>query len=202
MVIIEQFRISDDGLQMYIDAHVNKSEGFEDVYIKYVGIRTADKTLEMTTADSFEPQDTLCYYKEYAEGQKEIHLTLEPKDFNLLFTKTNFSDDLFFLHIKTEGALSPECAECYPCDMQSEVTTSTTFDIQMLYQKVMNYTKELAISCNIPKDFVNLILLWNGFNASVETEHYVSAIKFYNMLFSPEGSSIGTPVRKCGCQKY
>lgn len=46
MVTIEQLRISDDGRKMFIDAHVNKAEQFENVYLSKVTVLTEDQVME------------------------------------------------------------------------------------------------------------------------------------------------------------
>jgi hypothetical protein len=83
-----------------------------------------------------------------------------------------------------------------------------TFDENLLYQRVMQYTKSLADNCKIPVAFMDFILLWNAFKASVETEHYIPAIKYYNMLFgkdadgNPYGAydkTSGVISKPCGC---
>ena len=64
----------------------------------------------------------------------------------------------------------------------------------------MQYTRELAETCTIPKNFIDLILLWNGFNAAVETEHYLPAVDFYNKIFGRGSTFNGSYNGKgCGC---
>jgi len=46
MIVIDQFRISDDGRTMYLDAHVNKARWFKDIYIDDVTIVTDNQLLE------------------------------------------------------------------------------------------------------------------------------------------------------------
>lgn len=46
MVTIEQLRISDDGRKMFIDAHINKAEQFENVYLSKVTVLTEDQVGE------------------------------------------------------------------------------------------------------------------------------------------------------------
>ena len=63
----------------------------------------------------------------------------------------------------------------------------------------MDFTKELAQDCKIPQDFIDFILLWNGFKSSIETEHYIPAINFYNTMFKSAGRSASIPTKNCGC---
>jgi hypothetical protein len=41
-----------------------------------------------------------------------------------------------------------------------------------------------------------LILLYNGFKASIETEHYTQAIKFYNQIMDNTETVL---TKSCGC---
>ena len=80
-----------------------------------------------------------------------------------------------------------------------DLVSFLTFDENILYQRVMDYTKQLADDCNMPNGFIDFILRWNAFKASVETEHYIPAIKFYKMLFDDySGTGRGT-FKPCGC---
>ena len=47
-VIFDQLRISDDGHTMYVDAHVNKSSYFENVYLNRVTICTEEQVSELS----------------------------------------------------------------------------------------------------------------------------------------------------------
>ena len=191
-VIFDQLRIADDGKKMYINLHVNKAEYFNDIYLDSITIITADKVSE-TNPDI--PTSDYIYNKVFEDNQKEADLVLLPSDFNEHFTKSNFSSDLFFVFVKIKGTPS----ECTPCRLDEEITLGVTFDENLLYQRVMGFTKGLTDDCQIPTEFTDFILLWNAFKASVETEHYVPAIKFWKMLFDNRGSVAMSKPKNCGC---
>ena len=119
---------------------------------------------------------------------------LTPADFNEKFTKSNFSGDLFFVYVKCKGTIG----ECAPCRFDELTTVGVTFDTALFYQKVMQYTRELNEDCNVPMSFIDFVLLWNGFKASVETEHWRSAIEFYNRMFDGHIVSMNR-TKPCGC---
>lgn len=207
MVIIDQLRISDDGRQMYINAHVNTADAFKYVGISSIVIATADKVSE-TAVD---PPSTGYIYKQDFENTDAQHLTKEialvlpsASDPNpWLYSKSSLSGDLFFVYIVCTKVQDDPCLECLPCIMTRPTTVAVTFDENLLYQKVMGYTKELADDCTIPRDFTDFILQWNAFKSSVETEHWESAKKFYELLFgnsygSSKSGTYGTP-KPCGC---
>lgn len=193
MVLFDQLRISDDGKLMFINVHVNQASYFDDIYLDTLTIMTADKVSE--AAPEMVTEDYV--YKLTFEGnQKQADLVLTPADFNEHFSKSNFSSDLFFIYVKVKGVPDP----CTPCTLDEMTTLGVTFDENMLYQKVMDYTKELAQDCTIPQDFTDFILQWNAFKASVETEHYIPAIKYWQMMFDKTGrASYGQITKNCGC---
>lgn len=210
MLIFDQLRLSDDAKRMYINVHVNTADYFKNIYLEKIVIMSADKVLEATTADLY-PTDTegnpkdCIYTKTFDDGLKEAALVLTASDFikswetdvkNMNFTQTEMSNTLFFVYIKCKGLV----AECTPCRLDELTTLGVTFDEKLLYQKVMDYTKGLADHCRIPVGFTDFILLWNAFKAAIETEHYVPAIKYWNMLFGKEGYYVGNVTSNgCGC---
>lgn len=192
MVFIEQFRISDDGLRMYINARVNEASYFSNRYISKVTVMTGDRITEATYNST--PPEGFIYQEVYTEGnsKRRVDLVLTPALCNENFTKPNFSSDLFFLYIECEGVLG----DCVPCRLDEKTTVGVTFDDKLLYQKVMNYVKELADTCNLSHNLVDFILLFNAFKAAVETEHFVEAKCFYDKMFDLAAAPTSKP---CGC---
>ena len=191
-VIIDQLRISDDGKRMYINVHVNNASYFDNIYLDSITIMTADKVSE--AAPELVTDDYI-YQLTFEGNIKEAALVLTSADFDG-YTKGNLSGDLFFVYFKVKGVPDP----CTPCRLDEETTLGVTFDENILYQRVMGYTKGLADTCNIPMGFTDFILQWNAFKASIETEHYIPAIKFWNMLFENSNHIAGYRTTKpCGC---
>ena len=191
-IIFDQLRISDDGKRMYINLHVNKADYFENIYLDELVIVPADKVSE--TSPHLPSQDYI-YKKVFDEGLKEADLVLLPTDFNEDFMKSDFSHDLFFVYVKVKGTPDP----CTPCRLDEEITLGVTFDENLLYHQVMSFTKQLADECRIPIGFMDFILLWNAFKAAIETEHYIPAIKYYNMLFDKGVVTRAEFIKNCGC---
>lgn len=228
MIIFDQLRISDDGKRMFISIHVNGADAFKNYYLKDLTIMTSDKVsetapegviidTETTNAEAKLPTDCI-FYKNFEEGLKSVdlvidnatlssaYLGLDEDTFSTIPFDGNFSNKLFFVYVRwyNTGTTDP----CIPCDFHRESYLGVTFDENLLYQKVMGYTKDLLKECTIPAGFTDFILLWNAFKASVETEHYIPAIKYYNMLFGydsdgnaygPYGGTSTTITRNCGC---
>ena len=189
-VIFDQLRISDDGKRLYINLHVNKASYFDNIFLDSITIMTADKVSEMNPDI---PTEDYIYKKDFEGEQKEADLVLTPNDFNETYNKSDLTSDLFFVYVKIKGVPSP----CTPCRLDEEVTLGVTFDENLLYQKVMQLTKELSQDCEIPQNFLDLILLWYGFKASIETEHYIVAIDFWKRLFGGKNTTVTS--KGCGC---
>lgn len=202
MVLFDQLRISDDGQRLYINVHVNKADYFKNMYIDSIVVMTADKVSETAPGT---PTSDYVYIKKVEGNAKELDLVLTPLDLTkswetdpkaMAFNRADMSNTLFFVYIKCKGTPG----ECTPCRLDEETTLGVVFDENVLYQRVMDYTKELVADCSIPTEFTDFILLWNAFKAAIETEHYVAAIKFYNKLFGVVRSSYSNNIIKtCGC---
>lgn len=202
MIVYDQLRVSDDGKQLYIDAHVSRADCFDGVTIQSLYICLGSQVYETLTIDP--ESNSYIYKKEYGTDIKEIHECINIDDENLIYNKSSFSKDLFFVYVGCNTI--PEGCECFTS--VGKYVLGVTFDENLLYQRVMQYTKSLADDCKIPVEFTDFILLWNAFKASVETEHYVPAIKYYNMLFGkdtdgkPYGAydnTSGMIHKPCGC---
>lgn len=215
MVIFDQLRISDDGKELYISVHINDAvakdyatdgyiKPFEKVYLKSLTIVSADKVSETSTSV---PTEGRLYHIDFDKNTKSASLVIhewelkeaptvdeEGKIHNPCAPKKPV-DGLFFVFVETEG----EADGCVPCAYSKNVATAVVFDESLLYQKAMNYTRELVQDCNVPQGFADFILQWNAFKSSVETEHWNSAIKFYNMLFGATNTPVTTATKGCGC---
>lgn len=202
MIIFDQLRISDDGKRMYINAHVNKADYFKDIYIDSIVIQTADKVSE---TDPGLPTSDYVYIKKAEENTKELNLVLEASDLSrswesdpkaIAFGRGDMSNTLFFVYIKCKGTPG----SCTPCRLDEETTLGVVFDENVLHQRVMDYTKELVADCSVPSTFIDFILLWNAFKSAIETEHYIPAIKFFNMMFEEVVKSCQSrTIKTCGC---
>ena len=220
MVVFDQLRISDNGKRMYISVHVNRADYFKGVYLDSITIITADKVLETVEC----PSEGYIYYQKFERGKTEVDLVIDKSVLTAAFNNTNegnpideskphvkldfespdFSSDLFFVYVKTYKERETPYDPCIPCRFDEETTVGVTFDEGLLYQRIMDFTRELAEDCMIPQGFTDFILLWNAFKASIETEHYQPAIKYFNMLFGNRAAGYGGrgafgKSKGCGC---
>lgn len=162
---------------MYIDAHVHESEIEGGTHIEKLYIVTSDNISE-TSLGGIADESKYIYKQCFEDRETEIHLVL---NINCLdtFPYNTFSRDLFFVFIEDSGPKD----DCIPCPIASNLTVAVTFDETVYYQMAMGYTKELADTCQISQGFIDFILKWNALKAAIETEHWMAAIKFWEMLF-------------------
>lgn len=189
MIIFDRLEISDSGKVLYVDVHVNMASYFDNIYIDKVVIQTSDQVSE---TDPLTPGSEYIYTQQVDGNVKELHLALNAvSDFEQVYN--SLSDKLLFVYVICKGVVG----ECTPCRLDELTTLGVTFDTALLYQRVMQYTRELNRDCQIPKGFIDLILLWNGFKAAIETEHYIVAIDFWKRLFKTGEFTIIS--KGCGC---
>ena len=191
MVIFDQLRISDDGQTLFINVHINKASYFDDLYIKKITICTEDQVHE---TDPLEYFDEFIYQQDFQkEDLKELHLVLNSNSLNEVFKGKDLSHNMFFVYIECGGTPDP----CTPCRLDELTTLGVTFDYGRLFNIAMNYTRELAKTCNIPDRFIDFILNFEGLKVAIETEHYIPAINYWNTL--TEGANYSTTTKPCGC---
>ena len=190
MVIFDRLQISDNGKWLYIDVHVNQADYFDNIYIDKVIIQTQDQVSE---TDPATPGDQCIYHLKVEGNQKELHLVLSAlSDFDI--TDNTLSNKLLFVYVICKGTPDP----CTPCRLDEMTTLGVTFDTGLLYQMMMQYTRELNRDCEIPKGMIDMMMLYNGFKAAVETEHYIPAIDFWKRLFLDGGQPMNL-TKPCGC---
>lgn len=187
MVIIEQLRISDDGQTLYLNARVNEASYFDNVYISKVTICTEEQVSELhpeSYGEDFVFQDTF--------NDRSISLVLCSSTLNEKFTKTDLSHNMFFVYIECDGTPAPDT----PCLLDCPAL-GVTFDYGVLYNQAMNYTAELADTCDINKSFIDFILNMEALKMSLETEHYIPAIKYWKRLLGVSSNNLER--NTCNC---
>ena len=199
MVVFDQLKLSNDGSKLYINAHVSNASYFKDVYIDSIFIISSDK---VSNTHSTNPKDLSIYNYTFEGENKEISLSLSASNFmrayekdydKIKFTGRDMKTTLFFVYIKCKGTVASDA----PCGFDEMTTLGVTFYERPLFQQVLNYSKQVADSCCVPQEFVNFILLWNAYKASLQTGHYIAAIKYWKALFNE--TDVSTTVKGCNC---
>lgn len=184
MVQFNELRVSKDGEILIIDASIRDLPYYKDVYIKNIIVDTQD------TYISSGPSKNAIYTKEWPENQNNKKVRVE------LPIETSFKDNLFFVYIKTKGIPTADT----PCGLDNNIILGITFWEMPLYDVFMNNIKSLEETCEVPKNFIDVLLKFKAFEVAVNTEHYNQAIKYYNKFIKSINSNSTTINNKlCNC---
>ena len=93
MIIYDQLRISDDGMKLYINAHVNKADVFADTTIEKLYICTGNQVYETLTID---PESNGYIFKKNYANVKEINEVISIDNEELIFYFNNFNNKSYF----------------------------------------------------------------------------------------------------------
>ena len=103
---------------------------------------------------------------------------------------------MFFVYIECDGTPASDT----PCRLDEMTTLGVTFDYGTIYNPAMGYTRELVNTCEMPQNFIDFILNVNALKMSIETEHYVPAIGYWQWLMNNIfGKTIDYGLKPCGC---
>lgn len=170
---------------LIITAEVRQTKDYyDDVYIKQIKIDTQD------TFSSSGPSDHLVYESEiFADHPRYVTLDLGPQDFN---TELDMNRTMFFVYAVSGGYPAPDT----PCGFDDEVSVGVTFSLCPIYNETMQYVKQVESSCELPRDFINMILQFKAIEYSINSGHFTQAIKFYNKFYKNFSAGV---VASCGC---
>lgn len=187
MVTFNELRVTNDGKYLIIDVSVRDLSYYEDIYLDSVSIDTQD------TYKDGGPSTAVIYTKDISkEAPNSKHYRLELGVGEFLPSLYN---NMFFVYVKVKGTPSSDV----PCGMDNVYTLGVTFNTCALYTALMSYVKEVNKSCDIPKNFIDLFLQFKALQVSVETEHYMQAIEFYNTFIKDIKSTSSANIKTCNC---
>lgn len=169
--------------RLVVVAEVSEEQYYTNVYIDEVIIDTQD------TFNTTGPSANPIYSAIISGNQKKVTLSLSSTDLN----NVGVDNTMFFVYIKVKGTPSPNT----PCGGDNEYTLGVTFSLCPIYNATMGYIKEINNTCDIPKNFIDMILRFKAIQYSVESGHFLDAIKYYNQFF--RNVNVRGAVKKCGC---
>ena len=181
MIKFTELRVQKE--RLIIVAEVREIEDYYDnVYIDKIIIDTQDTFT--TSGPSANP-----IYSVTVDGyQKKFSISLSSLDLgNVDINKT-----MFFVYAVAKGIPAPDT----PCGYDDTPTVGVTFSMCPIYNKAMGYIKEVENSCEIPKDFINMIIQLKAIQYSVDSGHFTQAVKYYNKFY--KNLSVNT-FSTCGC---
>lgn len=198
-----QLRVSDDGNTLFINAEPTEEGNtyFQSPMITTVTVCTADQITESVSPSTYIYRNTV--------NTDNLSLALTAASFDAAFTnnsstgatatapfkRSEFSKTLFYVFLDLE--LNP-VSECVPCGSDNTRIVGVTFDYNTVYENAMQFTKELADNCSVPRGFIDFILNFEALQAAINTGHYVPANQFYKKLTGYTGG-ISSISNGCGC---
>lgn len=180
MILLEQCRIDSEGKNLIIEAEVDNLNWYDNVYIEEVYIE--DKATVSHTPSTDPVERNL--------HTKKIKLCINYKELGF----ESFNDKILYVYIRASGAPSIDC----PCGMDNEYTIGIAVNLRPIYNQAMQYIKELDNNCDIPKNFIDMILRLKAFDLSLKTGNYSVAEKQYDKFFNKKINMLSK--NNCGCR--
>lgn len=212
MIQFNELRITPDSQQLIIDVSIDNSSYYDNVILDSIVIDTQDtyvangpspKPIYTHKVDNYNyvystPEDCSCnpvlsdddkaYCLTYSgEQNKHVRLILSAKDLGISLT-----DNMLFVYAIATGTPAPDT----PCGMDNSIKMSTVVNLYPIYQESIRYIRELNCDCDIPRDFINMILRYKAIELCIRTGNYVQAIKYWKKFLLGVNSVTSY---KCGC---
>ena len=169
--------------RLTIVAEVREIENYYDnVYIDKIIVDTQDT---FTTSG---PSANPIYSVTVNGNLKEFSISLSSTELGGI----DINHTMFFVYGVAKGTPAPET----PCGYDDVNSVGVTFSMCPIYNKTMGYIKEVENSCEIPKDFINMIIQLKAIQYSVDSGHFTQAVKYYNKFY--KNLSVNTS-HTCGC---
>lgn len=183
MITFNELRITKDGKYLIIDVSVRSQSYYDNIYLDSISIDTQD------TYKDNGPSSSIVYTKDITkESPSAKHYRLE-----IPAGELSLSDNMFFVYVKVKGTPASDT----PCGMDEVYTLGVTFNPCALYNTMMSYVKEVGNTCSVPKNFIDMFLQYKALEISIETEHYMQAIEYYNS-FIKDIKSVAVS-KTCNC---
>lgn len=183
MIKFNELKITPDGLNLIIDAEVKSESYYSNIYIDSIKIDTQD-----TYTEGGPSSQTETIYQSQ-DNEKSVKLNI-----NSVAIMTPLKENIIFVYViaKVDGTIS----EDIPCGKDNITTIGVALDLYSIYRSTLGYTKELANTCAVSRNFINYILQYKAFDVFIKTGHYTEAIKLWNKFFKGI-KYIAT--NNCGC---
>lgn len=194
MLEFRELRITPDGNHLIIDVAVREHSYYENVFIDSIIIDTQDTYVQNGPSSKpiyqykveedgvqnlyalpeecscdpvlLDEDKSYCFTYGYEEGS-HVRLVLSAKDIPL--------NNMLFVYAIAKGTPSPDT----PCGMDNSIKMSTVVNLYPIYQESIRYIRELNCDCDIPRDFINMILRYKAIELCIKTGNYTQAIKYW-----------------------
>ena len=190
MIIFNNVSITQDNKNLIIDAEINHSSLFENMYITDVYVDNQN------TYNQNGPSSNPVYHKSFdpitsATGitsyNKSVYLALDKSDI-----KEGIENNILFVYIIVGGTPAPET----PCTLDNHTWLKVAINTYPIYTKLMNEFNNLANTCIIPPSLIDTILRVEALDTSIKSGNNLLAIDLWNSYFKNIPQSITT---NCNC---
>lgn len=197
MVTFNNCRISEDGKCLIVEVSVNSMSYFDNCYIEKIFIDTdetysIDRISENAIEVDFNSDSVTV--SEVNGMIKSVYINMRAKELNM----ETLNKNIFFIHVKAGGYPSPGC----PCGMDNEYSLCYALNWKPLYESIMSYIGELADSCSIPKNLIDIFLRLHAIKMALKSGHFTQAIDLWQRWNIGTVNNITKIKRKCGCNGY
>ena len=181
MIKFTELRVQKERLT--IVAEVREIENYYDnVYIDKIIIDSQD------TFKTSGPSANPIYSVTVNGNEKKVSISLSSTELGGI----DMNHTMFFVYGVAKGTPAPET----PCGFDDTNSVGVTFSMCPIYNKTMGYIKEVENSCEIPKEFINMIIQLKAIQYSVDSGHFTQAVKYYNKFY--KNLSVNTS-HTCSC---
>lgn len=135
-------------------------------------------------------EDAALNIYDYQEEPNYKSLKLEISSLESL---VDFNKNLLFVYVKTKGIPAADT----PCGMDNQVSMQAVANLYPIYQKFIQYLKEVSGSCTIPKNFIDFLLQFKALQLSIKTGNYIDSTTYWNKL--TQEILINNTTNNCGC---
>lgn len=202
MIRFNELKIEDN--YIIIDVQIEEDEYFKDMYIDSIVIDTQDTFIANGPSNkaiytkTFNSEDTSyennpCITTKMEENvffsnNNRVRIYISAKELNVDIHKT-----MFFVYAIAGGTPAADT----PCRWDENKALHTLVDVQLLYNTMIQYVKELSKDCSTPDNFINAILQFNAIDLALKTNQYPLAIELWKRFYNDIESNAVLP--NCGC---
>lgn len=212
MIIFNNVSITQDDKYLIIDAEIENSSYYENMYIDSVVIDNQDTYIQNGPSSNplyvfkAEAQDNYIYTSndlvnkvtdideqpildenDLQSYSRQVHLRLNKNDIGEL------ENNMFFVYVIAGGTPSPDT----PCGYDINIAMKVVINTYPIYNNMMQYLKELGNRCSTPYGIIDNILQIKMLDAAVQTGNNLKAIQIWNTYFkNKQDDNINI---NCGC---
>ena len=168
MIIFNKIKISQDDRYIIIDAEMDNSDYYKDMYIDSVIIDNQD------TYTANGPSSNPIYTYQ-TQGERSIHLELTKVDLNISTLEKN----MFFIYVIAEGTPAPDT----PCGLDVSIVSKVLGNTYPIYRDIMKYIKELGDTCRTPYTLIDKLLQLKMLDICVQVGNNIEAIRIWKTYF-------------------